>query len=467
MKNIITSILVFCIVAMFSCNLVDNSTDSSSIKEVEPEQLLEAAISQIAFNQVAIPGRTAALFLDYVDVFDFSFNNLYDLTPFTFDWTWRNAYFTGSLASAKKIHELATVEENLDLEGIALILLALEYSNVTNLFGDIPFRDALGGVDDVVPAYDTQEEVYAGIIDLLDEAIELLENRGIANNLNGVDLIYNGDMSLWTKFAYGLKARTLLNQRNRVSGTDQEILNLLDKSFANHSEQANFQFSVDRPNPLHTFDTERPSTLFLNGSFGAEMFSNIDPRFSRYTTGELVSNEEFGFVWGGSDALRWTSVDARIPFLSMTEILFMKAEIRNHMDFSEAEISSALGDAITMSMIENEFSADNDAVKSYVNNFEDLTGLSKNEINERIMEQAFTAYYGFNFIQSWNNQRRTGIPVMENTEIQSSEYNPSGTIPVRYIYPESEFLLNSSELQRAIDRQNGALADEPLWVFEQ
>ena len=466
MKYIIKLILVLCIFAVFSCTLVDKSSQSSNINEVEPEQLLEATISQIAFNQIAIPGRTAAIYVDYLDAFDFTFNNFYDLTPLTFDFTWKNAYFTGSLASAKKIHELAAAEDNVDLEGIALVLLALEYSNVTNLFGDVPFSDALNGADNVAPSYDRQEEVYQGILDLLDEAIELLENRGTASSLNVVDVIYNGDMSLWTKFAYGLKARTLLNQRNQVSGTDQEILNLLEKSFADYSEQANYQFSVDKPNPLHTFDTERPFSLFLRGSFGTEMFSNIDPRFSRYTTGELVSNGEFGFVWGGSDALRWTSVNARIPLLSMSEILFMKAEIRNHMDFSVAEISTALGDAITMSMIENEFSAGNDAVESYVNNFKDLTGLSKNEVDERIMQQAFTAYYGFNFIQSWNNQRRTGIPVTENTEIQPTEYNPSGSIPVRYLYPQSEFLLNSSELQRALDRQNGALADESLWVFE-
>lgn len=466
MKNIIYFFTFICLLGTFSCNLMDNSENSTSINKLEANELLQATISQMAFNQTAITGRTAAVFLNYLGQGDGAFN-AYNVTPSSFDIFWKNAYFTGSLASAQKLKELASTENNSNLEGIAMILLAYEFSNVTNTFGDIPFEAALKGVDDVAPRYDTQEDIYEGIIDLLENAIELIENPGAANNLNGIDLIYNGDMSLWTKFAYGLLARTLLNQRNKIIGTDQEILNLLDKSFKDESEQANFQFTDNKPNPLYTFDIERPATFFLSGSFGSTLETNNDPRFIKYTTGEMISSSDDGFVWAGSETLPWTVENTKLPLLSATEILFMKAEVKNHLDFSNDEVANALNDAITMSFLENDLSVNDYGVEEYINNFTNLDGLSKTEMHERIMEQAYTAYYGYNFIQSWNNQRRTRIPNIVNTEIQANDYNPSGSIPVRFLYPTSELELNTIEVEEAIARQNGALLDESIWVFEQ
>jgi hypothetical protein len=467
MKLYINAIFFLCIFGIFSCNLVDESENSSTLTDVEANDLLQATISQIAFNQTALPGRTAGIFVNYLNPGDGKAFIPYNIEPSSFDNFWNFAYYTGSLASAQKLLELAKEEANTDLEGIAQILLAYEYSNVTNTFGDIPFNDAIKGTADITPSYDSQVNVYDGIIELLDNAIELIENSGTNNSLSINDEIYNGDMTLWTKFAYGLKARTLYNLRNKNTNFDQQILVILESSFSNRSEQASFQFSAEKPNPLKTFETERPSTLFLSGAFGTFLQTNNDPRFLKYSTGDTINSAFFGFEWENPNSpLVWTSENTELPLLSYTEILFMEAEVSNHLNYSTDEISNRLRLAITSSMIENQLSTTAADVQDYISSFSNIEGLSSNEIHQRIMEQAYYAYYGYNFIQSWNNIRRTGIPLIENPLVQPSTYNPLGVIPVRFIYPESEFLLNSVELQEAMDRQNGALADKGLWVFE-
>jgi hypothetical protein len=70
------------------------------------------------------------------------------------------------------------------------------------------------------PAYDTQEQVYATILKLLDEAVtELGGNAGAKPGQD--DLIYQGDLGKWTRLAYSLRARYLWHGSNAESPTSR------------------------------------------------------------------------------------------------------------------------------------------------------------------------------------------------------------------------------------------------------
>ena len=93
-------------------------------------------------------------------------------------------------------------------------------------------------------------------------------------------------------------------------------------------------------------------------------------------------------------------------------------------------------------------------------------GLNEAQILERIIEQAYAAYYGFNHQQAWSNYRRTGYPAITSTANSPNENNPSNSVPVRFLYPTSEFEYNAVNVETAISNQGGALLDNPLWIFE-
>ena len=71
----------------------------------------------------------------------------------------------------------------------------------------------------ITPKFQTQEEVYARIFKLLDEAIaELDEPRDIGLDDEGGDVLYDGDKEKWKKFAYAIKARYLNHLTKKTSG---------------------------------------------------------------------------------------------------------------------------------------------------------------------------------------------------------------------------------------------------------
>ena len=84
-----------------------------------------------------------------------------------------------------------------------------------------------------------------GIHNDLDEAISDLQGTDahITGGVGSYDLLYGGDKTLWTKFAYGLKARytmRLLHRSTDKQGDLQKVIDYVEQSFASADEQAAF-----------------------------------------------------------------------------------------------------------------------------------------------------------------------------------------------------------------------------------
>ena len=84
---------------------------------------------------------------------------------------------------------------------------------LTDMYGDVPYFNALNGKEgNVTPAYDAQEDIYrnaGGILDNLDQAVLSMQNYQGALTLGG-DIIYNGNLNNWIKFANSLKIKYLI-----------------------------------------------------------------------------------------------------------------------------------------------------------------------------------------------------------------------------------------------------------------
>ena len=98
---------------------------------------------------------------------------------------------------------------------IAKIMRAYNFQVCADLFGDIPYTEALkGDIPDgsiVHPKYDSAKDVvYPGIENELREAIDLL-TRGVAAP-GADDLVYQGDMEKWNKFAHSLLLKVYIRQ---------------------------------------------------------------------------------------------------------------------------------------------------------------------------------------------------------------------------------------------------------------
>jgi hypothetical protein len=129
-----------------------------------------------------------------------------------------NAPYTGALKNLAIVVEKSSDPEDGDpkLLAAAKIMQVWNYMYLTDLFGDVPYSEAMQGFSaegELHPVYDKQESIYTDLLAQLEEANSLL--AGTTVNFGSGDVMYGGDPVKWRKLANSLKLRLL----NRAAGT--------------------------------------------------------------------------------------------------------------------------------------------------------------------------------------------------------------------------------------------------------
>jgi len=142
-----------------------------------------------------------------------------------YDWEvgsiWSNNY---SLLRTNKVAHDRAVELGLTFhEGVTLVLKSMLFGNLTDYYGDIPYSDALKGNDleGELPAYDSQEVVYKGIIADLETASGLLSAGSYDGVIENQDVFYGGDASKWRKLANSLALRYYMRLSEKLPSFSQ------------------------------------------------------------------------------------------------------------------------------------------------------------------------------------------------------------------------------------------------------
>lgn len=133
------------------------------------------------------------------------------------------------------------VDLNLEFhQGVALVNRAFMFGLITDLWGDAPYTSALkgetGGAENILPAYDSQEVIYAGIIADLDKANKLLSKQksDYSSIVDNVDVIYGGDPTKWRKMANSLALRYFMRISNKKPDVAKAGIENIVKNAANY-----------------------------------------------------------------------------------------------------------------------------------------------------------------------------------------------------------------------------------------
>ena len=130
---------------------------------------------------------------------------------------WQDAYQKILINIETMIPLADESEQNVHL-GIGKILKAYVYLTVVDLYGDVPYSEALKGDEGILnPKVDGGASVYTACIALLNEAKADLANTagtGIAR-----DVFYNGSRAKWTTLANSLELKAQLNLSADASNT--------------------------------------------------------------------------------------------------------------------------------------------------------------------------------------------------------------------------------------------------------
>src|SRR5256714_7751775 len=137
----------------------------------------------------------------------------YVVNEFSWDGNWFQVYTGGGLLDLRKIEAAERTAGDSVYLGIAKIWEAFDIGVAADLWGDIPYNEAVGG--NATPVLDAHSAVYDSVQSLLSQAI--VELGGPGRGPEGADLVYGGDKAKWSAAAHTLKARFLLHTVEAVA----------------------------------------------------------------------------------------------------------------------------------------------------------------------------------------------------------------------------------------------------------
>lgn len=164
-------------------------------------------------------------------------------------------WFVETAANLNDLYNKAKAENAYHYMAVADIYHALGFMQMLDLYGEIPYTEALG--NSPVPAYNDGKTIFNGCVAKLDEAIKLLSEAqpATATPLSKGDLMNGGDAQKWLKMAYGLKARFLLKLSKKAEFDPEAILDCLSKG----------PQSIDDNSVMPCFNSGQDVTDYLMG----------------------------------------------------------------------------------------------------------------------------------------------------------------------------------------------------------
>lgn len=135
----------------------------------------------------------------------------------------------GVLTDLEKIKSVALENEDNGSYFIAEALAIFTWQTLTDLWGDIPYSEALKGSENIyMPKFDNGKDIYA---DLITRINTLLETDLSSAQVDGeYDFIYNGDLSKWNTFAKSLKLKLMLRLSETPEYDNDAVLQYIENN---------------------------------------------------------------------------------------------------------------------------------------------------------------------------------------------------------------------------------------------
>jgi len=360
---------------------------------------------------------------------------------------------------------------------VAKTLQAWTYQNMTDSWGPIPFSQALQYESYPFPKYDSQQEVYTGLLSMLNEAINGFDVND--ETLKG-DLIYDGNIAKWKKFANSLKMRVALRIADVEPTTAATAVSeaIASGVFTSNADNALFQYVNGAPNNNPFAEDYKTRNDFAASNTMVDELNRLgDPRVGFYYSPNSAGNY-VGEVYGLTEADAAVTLDADISqrnpqvlaetapgiYMDYAQVEFMMAEAAERGMGGAGSAATHYNNGITASMQYWDASGSLSAadISNYIAQPEvDYTTLMGTETWKQVIgRQKWIALY-MQGVQGWAEYRRLDFGILQAPA--GGTLDGSG-IPNRMKYPTDEMTLNGEQYATGVSLLGGADdLDTKLW----
>lgn len=366
---------------------------------------------------------------------------------------------------------------NTAMQAVGLILRSYSFAQLTDLWGDIPFKNALQGQNgNFAASYDGQQTVYTdpalGVLPSLRAADSLLKSSVTA--ITG-DLIYAGDITKWRKFCNALRLRYLLRASSKLSSAAAEMQKIVSDGtiFQSASESAELTLPSSVPYAFPSI-TERSgdysikylNTLLYNFFVNTGDQQRLTLLFAKNVTNQNAAGFNFSYYGGMpivSDAntaqVNSASGFNSSLFLSSPSSPVLKARVITYQEvqfiLAEASLKGLITTGSAATYYVNgitgayaDYGIDAVSTAAYLTN-PNVVYNPANALNQ-IIYQKWVGNFDVGF-EGWIEYRRTGIPAFDAT---SANLN-GGKISTRFLYPPDEQTINAVNYKAELQVQGG------------
>lgn len=437
--------------------LEDINVNKNNPLDVPSKLIITDAMTKTAFS---ITGSDLAFYASvYVEHNVGIYNQMYNAEirsgepslATTYNNSWGSIYET--LYNLKiiidKTSEGGSEEGNTQTLGIAQLLTAYNLAILTDLFGDVPYSEALQPGVIFQPKLDKQEDLYKEVFSMLDAGIENLGKTATYASLGKQDFIYAGNSAKWIQFGYGLKARYTARLALRNGGKWDDVIDFANQSFPSAANEAKFIYDGSSTNsPFYTFFEDR-DYFGASKSLHDKLVLRSDPRdgtfFVKYPAAAITElnfapngnpDQAQGF-YGISDVM---SPTAPTFLLSYHEIQFLKAEAytRKAGGAVSNDAQAALESGVKAAFAKVGMTMDSAYFADQV-----LPLYTANPLKE-VMTQKYFSFYESEGVEAFNDIRR--LKAMGNNVIELVNPNNSSKFPLRYSYGADDVTTNRNIL---------------------
>lgn len=463
-------IVLFIVASFFlisSCSKVDFGDTNVNVNgAAEPNlgALLTGAITRYS----TLTGREyltkPVLYVQYMSQVTYTDEMLYNEAPST--WY---GYYIQTLSNLQTIIDVASDEANWnsDIEnsgyhsnqvGVAMIMKSVIFKQVTDAFGDIPYSEALNAAISV-PAYDSQESIYSGLIADVKAARDMMDETKLGPT---GDPIYRGDVVKWKKFANSFLMSLSLQLSKKYPNASGMAATEFKAALTNSNgvietidDEAWFTYD-----PPHNFNNPwaaiRPTDYFLSkeitdalkGNTALNPTSNrtLDARINIFVDDVNADGVPYGYSDGtGAGAASMSSLiwaeGSPLPLMTSAYTYLNRAEAAAR-GWTTEDVSTLLEEGIVASYasLSTKYGVDitADAAAYAAARVADVSTVAGGAL-QVIGEEKWVALFPKGF-EAWSEWRRTGYPTL----VPATDYVNNGAIPRRLVYPSEEAGLNPS-----------------------
>ena len=471
-KNFIIAIAA--IATLVSCDDyldVNNDPNSPSSENIKPENVL-AASQVYTYNTLATNmNQLGNLMMNNWTRDVGASNSSYYFNEHTYNVT--SDFYAGIFENLMLRTSNFTFIQNTEdanyenYKAIAKIMKTYYFQYLVDLYGDIPYSEAHKRGENLTPAYDDDMAIYRNLVVQLEQAVDLIDNApSTALNPGANDVMLQGNMAMWKKFANTLKLRILIRESEKASSATyiQSEINELVSSNAqflgpNDNIKINPGFNNNKPNGF--------ASLFLNSS-GAVLNNYSSTAATKYTIEYLTNSNDprrnriysaaSNGTYAGHQQGDILSPTTNYPVSHVGPALL----VNNSQDgiiFTAAESLLLQAEAVQKGLMPG---VAKDLYESGITESFKLLGLTPSQATayygqaislvnwnasignelEAIINQKWIALNGINGIETWIENTRTGFPA----HVPLSTVAPGTSRPVRLLYPSSEISGNTANV---------------------